>query len=539
MTPPPESRPSASRLSRTLSVSAFTLVSRVLGLVRDQVFAALLGAGALADAFVVAFRVPNLLRDLFAEGALSAAFVPSFARVESGEGRDRAYVLGNRVVGGVMASVGALVILAMALAPQIVSLLAPGFDPDKAAVTAHLARIMAPFLLLVSLAAVTMGMLNAQERFTAPALAPALFNIAAIAVGAGLYLSGADPRVAVVGWSLGTLAGGVLQLAVQVPPLWRLGYRPRPRVAGNLADPGVRRILRLMGPATIGLAAVQINIFVNTQFASHLPGANAHLNYAFRLMYLPIGLFGVAVATVTGAAMARSAAERDIPALRTGLAQGLRHVAFLTIPSSIGLIVLAEPVIRLIYQHGRFTGEDTASTGRALLGYALGLVFYAAVKVMASAFYALDRARVPLLASTGAVATNIVFNALTYRTLGVFGLALGTALGALVNAGVLALFLHRAIRNDAPGNSIANPVARMLAAGLFMGAMVWALERWLAGMMGYATTAREIAVVGTCVMAGIAVYAGMCHLFRVGELAELAGGLRRRLGQGTGNGEGR
>ncbi len=520
---------SPSRLGRALAVSGFTLASRLLGLIREQLFAALLGASVYADAFVVAFRIPNLLRDLFAEGALSAAFVPTFAQVEAEQGRKEAYVLANRIVGGLLLVVGTLTALAMIFAPQIVWALAPGFAGSKAEVTGYLARIMAPFLLVVSLSAVAMGMLNAQEHFSAPAMAPAFFNIAAIGTGIVLYLLHCDPRLTVVGWSVGTLIGGALQLGIQLPRLWRLEYRPRPRLFGDLRDPGVRRVLRLMAPATIGLAAVQLNIFVNTQFASYLPGANAWLNYAFRLMYLPIGIFGVAVATVAGAAMARRAAERDFAALKEHLAQGVRQVAFLTVPSTVGLIVLAEPIIRLIYQHRRFTPADTQATALALKGYAIGLFAYSSVKVAASAFYAMDRARVPLISSASAVATNITFNALTFRSLQQFGLALGTALGAMVNITVLLVFFMRSTQHLPPVKGLWVEVLKVTAASAAMGLGVFFLFQWLDGAVGHASLSRQIAVVGACLIAGVAAYGALCRLLGVTEFGELAAGLKRRF----------
>ncbi|MFN7134828.1 MAG: murein biosynthesis integral membrane protein MurJ, partial [Myxococcales bacterium] len=262
---PGSGRPSSMR--STLLVSAATMASRLLGLVREQLFAVLLGAGFYADAFVVAFRIPNLLRDLFAEGALSAAFVPSFARVEKERGKEAAYALANKVVGAILLVVGALTLLGMLFSEPLVLAIAQGFrdEEGKVPLTASLARLMMPFLPLVSLAALTMGMLNARGRFGTPALAPALFNVAAIVVGAGLWIAGAAPHTAVVGWAVGTLLGGALQLLVQLPPLRRDGFRLRPRLGAFWRDPDVRRIAALMAPATVGLAATQLNIFINTQ----------------------------------------------------------------------------------------------------------------------------------------------------------------------------------------------------------------------------------------------------------------------------------
>jgi putative peptidoglycan lipid II flippase len=540
MPPTPGGSKPASALRSTLLVSAGTLASRLLGLVREQLFAALLGADFFADAFVAAFRIPNLLRDLFAEGALSAAFVPTFAKVDQQEGRAAAYALANRVVGVILAVVGAIALAGIAFAGPLVRALAPGFAaiPGKLELTARLAQLMMPFLLVVSLAALMMGMLNARGVFGRSAVAPALFNVAAIGVGAGLWIAGASPQVAVVGWSLGTLAGGVAQLAVQMPPLFADGYRVRPRLAGSLRDPHVRRIAWLMAPATAGLAATQLNIFINTQFASGQPGAVSWLNYAFRLMYLPIGLFGVAIATVTASGLARKAAEKDLPGLKGALGQGMRHVAFLTVPSTVGLAVLAEPIVGLIYEHGRFSAQDTAATAIALMGYSLGLYAYSGVKVVAPAFYALDHSRVPVLASAAAVATNLALNLAAYRWLrsmglGYLGLAAGTSLGALVNLGVLSLSFRGLARHVPGPKGLFAQLAKVALASALMGLIVLAAlrgfdaalaARGIGAHAGWAQLAR----VAVGVPLGAVLYAALCRALRIGEMEEVLAAVRHR-----------
>lgn len=292
-------------------VSSMTLVSRLLGLVREQVFAALLGAGYHSDAFRIGFRIPNLLRDLFAEGALSAAFLPTYARTRKEGGEEAGFRLANGVLTFLAVVLGLLVLAAIALAWPIVATIAPGFDdaPGKADLTVRLTRVMMPFLPLVSFAAVAMGVLNAEGRFGIPALSPALFNVVTIAWAVVLYAMKLPADQVVLGWALGTLAGGLAQFLIQVPSLRRLGWRFRPLWAPG--DPGLRQIGSLMAPATVGLAAVQVNIFVSSIFASREPGAVSWLDYAFRLLYLPIGLFGVAVGTIATAGLARRAAEAD------------------------------------------------------------------------------------------------------------------------------------------------------------------------------------------------------------------------------------
>ena len=271
--------------------------SRVLGLVREQVFAAFLGAGSYADAFLVAFRIPNLLRDLFAEGALSAAFVPTYTREMKEGGQERAHQLASRLLSILAVVLAVVILLGLVFTRPLVEFLAPGFDPSKMDLAIFLTRIMLPFLPLVSFAAVAMGMLNAQGRFGIPAAAPVMFNVVSIVWAAGLWAMGFGPEQVVIGWAIGTVLGGAAQLLIQVPPLWREGWRYRPE--WKPGDPGIRAIGRLMAPATVGLAAVEVNILVNTIFASHEDGAVAWLGYAFRILYLPIGIFGVAVGTVT------------------------------------------------------------------------------------------------------------------------------------------------------------------------------------------------------------------------------------------------
>jgi len=522
-------------LRATLLISLATSASRVLGLVREQLFAMLLGAGYFADAFVVAFRIPNLLRDLFAEGALSAAFVPTFAQVEKERGADEAHAVANRLIGALLLVVGVLTVLGMVFAGPVVGFFAPGFaaEPGKLELTSRLAVLMMPFLPVVSLAAVMMGMLNARARFRVPALAPALFNVAAILVGLGLKLAGAEPQVAVFGWAVGTLLGGLAQLVIQIPPLRRDGYRLLPSFRGLWRDPALRRIARLMAPATLGLAAVEANIFINTQFASGQPGANAWLNYAFRLMYVPIGVFGVAIATVTTTNLARKAAEKDLAGMKAGLGQGLRHVAFLTIPATVGLVLLAEPIISLVYQHGRFTAADTQATALALAGYSLGLYAYSAVKVAAPAFYALDRPRVPLIGSAAAVATNLTFNLFAFPTLGYIGLAVGISLGAMVNLLIITTVFRRTTRGVSVRSGLFAQLVRVVLAAGVMGLVVWATVRGIdlgAERMGLAVQSLLLRLVRVLCGVGVGalVYAGAAKLLRIGEMEEILSALRRR-----------
>jgi putative peptidoglycan lipid II flippase len=473
MSPAPESGGMARGARR---VSLLTMLSRLLGLVREQVFALTLGAGASSDAFLAAFRIPNLLRDLFGEGALSTAFVPTYVATLRNQSRAQAYALANRVMTTLTIYLAVIALAAMIWPKPVVELVATGFSPAKAERCAMLVRIMMPFLPAISLAVVAMGALNAEERYTAPALASSMFNLVAISGGIAVYVIGPSPRAAVITWAALTLVGGFAQLAIQWPPLHQLGFQPRFLPDLRLRDPGTRRIAALMAPATLGVAAVQINVVINSSFASLVSdGAISWLSYAFRLMQLPIGVFGVAVGTTALTHLSRDAAQNDWPALAGTLRRGLRMVLFLTVPSMVGLALLGVPIIRLIYEHGNFSPHATVETARALSGYALGLAAYSAVKVVAPAFYALGRTRVPLVGSLLAVACNLAWNFATFRRLGHFGLALGTSIAATVNLAVLVLSFQLEVRNLLT-RELFVALARIVGAAAVMGAAVWFLS---------------------------------------------------------------
>jgi putative peptidoglycan lipid II flippase len=511
-------------------ISGATMLSRVLGLVREQLAAALLGATMFADAFVVAFRIPNLLRDLFAEGALSQAFVPTFKAELKQRGTAAAYALANRVAGNLTALIAIILVGAALFTPEIVAAMTDdnyARVPGQVELTVLLTRIMLPFLLLISLAAVSMGILNAQDRYGAPALAPAMFNVACIATGLFLWATDAHGPALAIGWSIGTLLGGLAQLWIQTPFLWRAGYRPRLRLDVAFRDPGVRRIARLMGPAVVGLAALQLNVFVNTLFATSEPGAAAWLNYAFRFLQLPIGVFGVAVGVVATTRFSDAAADGDRPLMARQLVEALRVVLFLTVPATVGLLVMGEPIIQLIYERGRFGPTDTIATTRALDLYIVGLVAYAAVKVVAPAFYAVNRARVPLVASVTAVATNVVMSVALHPTYGYRILALGTAAAALVNFTVLYALFQRQVAPVAHRELLGHLV-RVGAAAALMGGAVWGAHVGLVRVLGDAGFGARLVTTVIPIAGGVVAYALACRALRVPELAQFSERISRR-----------
>jgi len=519
-------------------ISLAVTASRVLGLVRDQVFAVLFGAGLQYDAFLTAFRIPNLLRDLFAEGALSAAFVTTFTQVQQSKGAEEAFRLSNRVATALMLVLSAVCIIGWIFAPTIVYWLAPGFYdvPGKADLTIHLTRIMIPFLLLIALAAKAMGILNARNKFAIPAIAPVFFNLGSV-IG-GLFLGytigpalGLSP---IEGMAFGTLVGGFLQFAVQWPSLRRAGFRYRPML--SLTDPGVRQIMRLMGPAIIGTAAVQINVFVNTNFASGiidattgavLNGPVSWLSYAFRFMQFPIGVFGVAIATAALPPLSRSTTNPDYMEFRQTLAHSLALVFLLCIPSAIGLAVLGRPIVALVFEHGKFTSFDTLQTANALAAYSIGLTGYAAVKVLSPAFYALNDARTPMLISLGSIAINFVMNSLLVGPFGHVGLAFSTSTVALVNFLMLALLMRRRL-GRLGGRQLALTVSRVSAASLAMAATAWIVSECLSWLPMRGIMLRLVQVIGAIASASLVFY-WSCRLLKVEELHEAVNAIGGRF----------
>ena len=500
-----------------------TMTSRVLGVVRDQALAYFFGAGDAMDAFRIAFRLPNVLRDLFAEGALSAALVPTFTRtLTTRSDRAAAWRLACNVVTVLLVVSGAVVIAGIACAGPLVRLYASGFRevPGKIELTIQLTRIMFPFLAMVTTAAVMMAMLNALHRFFVPALSPAMFNVATIVSAiAAVPLSarlGIEPIFVI---AAGTLVGGLGQIGWQWPALRRAGFRYRPVL--DTHDPQLREIGRLMVPGVAGLAAVQINVFVNSWLAAGLgTGAVSWLDYAFRLMYMPIGLFGISIATASLPAISGYAARRDDPGIRRAVSSGLRMMLMLNVPATLGLLALATPIVQLIFEHGRFTPSDTAATAAALMCYAPGLMGYSAVKLVSPAYYAMGNSTIPVVASAASVVCNIAVNFLLVRSLGHRGLALGTALAALVNAGLLLVMLRMRL-GGLEGGRLLVAAVKIVLASIVMGLAAYYSERLLhVPFAGEAFGVRAIRVFGA-IGIGMGVLAAAAHLLRIDEFTQL------------------
>lgn len=499
-------------------IGSATLVSRLLGLVRDQVLAYLFGAGNAMDAFNVAFRIPNLVRDLFAEGAMTAAFVPTFTRRLTLEGKARAWELGNQVLNALLVATALVVVLGMLGAEPLTRLFAARYAavPGKLELTVFLTRLMFPFLTLVALAAAVMGMLNSLNRFFVPALSPAMFNVAMI--GCALFVTPFMPAFGlppIAGIGIGVLVGGLGQLALQWPALRREGFRYERRL--DPRDPGLRGILVLMGPGTIGLAATQVNLFVNTVLATgEGTGAVSWLNYAFRLMYLPIGLFGVSIATAALPALSRDAARDQLDGMRETVSRGLRLMLMLSVPAAVGLIVLASPIVRLIFERGRFTADDTAATAAALLFYAPGLLGYSAVKLAVPSFYSLHDARTPVKISIASMIVNVALNLMLVRVLGYRGLALGTAIAALFNASTLLLLLRRRL-GGLDERRLGVAFGKILLASAAMGIAAWATEGTLRSTWAVDGAWGQSLHLFSAIGAGLLTLAACARLLRIRE----------------------
>jgi putative peptidoglycan lipid II flippase len=509
------------------------MISRVLGLARELVFAALFGGGRVMDAFTIAFRTPNLLRDLFAEGALSTAFVTTFSKTAATEGDDAAWRLANKVATLAVVFMSGVTVLGILIAPLLIGILAPGFDAEKAALTVTLTRIMYPFILLVSLAALVMGMLNAKNVFGLPAMASSFFNLGSIAGGVAVgWLI--DPRFgpkAVLGLAVGTLIGGALQLGVQLPALRRIGYAFKPDLAWQ--DRGVRAILALMGPSVIAASSTQVNVMVNSIFASHLgDGPTFWLAIAFRIMQLPLGVFGVALGTVALPLLARLVASGQIDGFRTELARGLRLAFLMTIPATIGLMILAEPIMSVLYQHGKFGAREAAQAADALRFYAVGLCGYAALKVLVNSFYAIDKRNVPMLVSFAAIGVNLLLGwLLTFRLgLGHRGLALSTGCVASLNFIVLYLVMRRHLGGIDTG-AFMGMLAKLIGPALVLAGVCVASKLWLLDDWATQPFAQKVGLLSATVAVAVAAFAASALLFRIRELDAIAGALKRRLGR--------
>jgi putative peptidoglycan lipid II flippase len=520
-------------------VGLAVVASRLFGLVREQVFAAMFGGGKLLDVYLASFQIPNLFRDLFAEGALSVAFTTMFTRAWDREGEGSAWNLANLILSSMILVIGGFCVIGVAAAPLLVELTNHGYHtvPGKFELTVQVTRILFPFILFVSLAAAVMGMLNARFIFGVPASASTVFNVVSVIAGVALAYA-CDPGArahwtrplfterALFGVSLGVLLGGLAQLGMQLPSLLRLGFRFH--WDADLRDPRLRQLWSLMWPSVVAGAAVQVNVLVNGNFASEINGGRSWLFCAFRLMQFPIGVFGVSLATATLPAVTRAFARGDMAAFGRTVRDSLRLAWFLALPAAAGLACLARPIISLIYEHGRFNAHDTAETALALQAYSVGLAGYAAIKVLSPCFYAIGQPRTPLRISLIGIAVNLALNLLNAKVLGLghAGLALTTSVVALANFVQLLVALGRRVDLGGLG-AWSQFLARCAVAAAVCGAAAFGVNHLVE-----ATTQSRLwraAGLACAIGASLPAYFAAAQVLRLDESAEAWRMIRRRL----------
>ncbi len=490
------------------------VASRLLGLVREMVIGAQFGASAELDAYLAAFRLPDLLFTVVAGGALASAFIPTFSeRLVHGH-LDAAWELASRVANLLLVILAGLAILIVILAPVLVDrLIAPGFTPEQKALTVLLMRWMLLSTVIFGLSGLFMGILNAFHHFFLPALAPVVYNLAIIL--AALFLA---PTMGVQALVVGVVAGAAAHLLIQVPGLVRYGARWSPGL--SLRDPGVREVIRLMGPRVLGLAVVQINFMVNVFLASHLlPGSISALNYAWLIMLLPQGIFAIAIATAAFPTFAQQAARGERQAMRETLGGIFALLLFLTVPAAVLLLLLRVPLVTLLLQRGAFDAADTALTSYVLAFFALGLVGHAVVEIAARGFYALKDTMTPVLVGLAAMTANIALSVILVRPLAVGGLALANSIATLTEMALLMWLLRRRL-GGWEERRVFRSLASTLVATLIMIAVV-------VGLLSFGQTwplrFQAVIVGGVAVV----VYAAAAWLLRSPEARALPGLLLR------------
>jgi putative peptidoglycan lipid II flippase len=490
------------------TVSSMTLLSRILGYVRDFFIARVFGAGLATDAFFVALRIPNLMRRLFAEGAFSQAFVPILAEVRNREAREDTRALVDCVSTALFLALLAATALGMALAPLVVYVSAPGFaaEPGKFELTVAMLRITFPYILFISLVALAAGVLNTWSRFAVPAFTPVLLNVSFI-VGVAFFAERFDPPVMVLAWAV--FIGGLLQLAFQLPFLWKIGMLPRWRF--NLGHPGVARVLKLMAPAVFGVSVGQVSLLINTIFASFLvTGSVSWLYYADRLMEFPAGVLGAALGTILLPSLSKHHAGGALAEYSKLLDWGLRVTLLLALPAAAALAVLAMPLIATLFHYGQFSAEDAWMTREALVAYSLGLVGLILVKILAPGFYARQNVMTPVKIGLVTLAATQLMNIAFIGPLRHAGLALAIGLGACLNAYLLFLFLRKQnIYTPQPGWLVfalkvgVSVIAMAAALSFAMGgnaAWLAAGWQWKAGMLAVLVLLGSV-VYGACLFA--------------------------------------
>jgi putative peptidoglycan lipid II flippase len=513
-------------ITRAAGVLGFaTIISRVMGMVRDMAVSRLFGAGFATDAFFAAFMIPNMLRRFFAEGALTSAFVPTFSEWYNQRGEEEARNLANVCFTLLTIVMAAVVLAGIVFSPQIVSLMFPGYraEPSKLELTVFLTRLMFPYIFFISLVALCMGILNTVRHFFTPAISTVFLNIAMILCAVFLH----DRfRVPITALAVGVIAGGVLQLLLQLPVLWRKGFAIRPRF--DFGNPAVKRIALLMGPSVFGVGVYYLNLTVGNILASLLPqGSVSYLFYAQRLFEFPQGIFTVAVAQAVLPSMSRQAAANEIGELKETLGFGLRLTLFVTIPAMVGLLVCATPIYSLLFMGGEFDFGKAVKSAEALRYYALGLSLVALVRVLVPAFYAMKDTKTPVVTAFAAFLANVAFSLMLMGPLLHGGLALASTLSSLVNMALLVYFLRKKI-GPFGGRQVFVVAGKALTASVPMAiGVVWAM-----GLADWSVTGGKLLkslILGSTVAAAMGCYLLVAHLLGCEEARDAVGMLKRKV----------
>ena len=524
-------------------VSIAVMVSRLLGLARETAIGYYFPSKTSADPFYLAFRIPNFLRDMFGEGILSKAFITTFLATEAEDGEEAAWNLTNRIFSLAFLVLIGIIVLGIIFAPVVVDVLARdnfdrnldniehfGFD-SKIELAVYLTQLMFPYLLFVSFAAIAMGLLNSKGRFGIPACASTFFNVSSVAVGiGGYYLFPLVEIHPVTGMAIGVIVGGIAQFLIQVPSMYRVGYRYRPLL--SLRDPRVLQVLHLIGPAVLGVAAVQVNLLTNTFFITSDSGWLTWITRAYRVMHLPIGIFGVAISTVALPQLAKLVAAGETENFRNALSYALRLMLVLTIPAGIGLMVLSEPICRLLYEWGATLEEDTIETAGLLFVYAFGLCGFSMLKIVTDGFYAYKDIRAPVIVSICAVVLNICLNYLfIYREffLDPRAVVFSTVLTVTLNCAVLLLLLRRKVGRLGL-QSVVPLTLKTLTASAVMGFVCWLTNGvieadWLGTVGIIPRTLAVFAPIGLSLL----ILAGMYKLLKVSEFDDILNIFKQRF----------
>ena len=515
-----------SRIAKAAGLmSVATLISRVLGYVRDMIFALYFGATGISDTFFAAFRIPNLLRELFAEGSMSSAFIPVLTEYRKKQGEEEANRLVKTTFTFIIVVVGIVCIIGIIFSPAIVTVIAPGFlgSPEKFSLTVVLTRIMFPFLLFISLAALVMGALNTKRVFFVPALAPAMLNVTLI-LSIILFESRSEQPITAA--AIGVMAGGFVQFAFQLPSFFKNNFHLG--INMNFNHPGLKRMSVLLIPATFALAVNQINIVVSNILASYLqPGSITYLFYSMRLVQFPIGIFGVAMGTAILPTLSEHAVKGDYEKLREDFSFALRFLFFITIPAMAGLIALKEPLVNVLFQRGRFDYAATTGTAEALLFYSLGIWAVVGVRVVTAGFYSLQDTKTPVKIAVVAVLANIVFSLLFMKPLKHSGLAFANSLAAGINFIILFFFLRKRLKRIG-GLMILSSFIKSVLASVVMGvAGMLILRGELWKINGHILT-KTLYITGTILFCA-GVYIALSYLLKSEELSFIVKMIRMKL----------